>query len=108
MGTDFTCRSYYTTHKTVATMAPKKMTFQVLCQYHIISCRSFKLKPNSIDATCTCRCDKKQPPPELYGCIPVNIWELLGGRSPPSPTNSSKGEILHVAFKLKKLYLVVE
>ena len=37
--------------------------------------------------------------------IPVNLWELLGGRSPP--TNSSKGEILCVAFKRTKLYLVV-
>jgi hypothetical protein len=35
--------------------------------------------------------------------IPVNLWELLGGRSPP--TNSSKGEILCVAFKRTKLYL---
>ena len=37
--------------------------------------------------------------------IPVNLWELLGWRSPP--TNSSKGEILCVAFKRTKLYLVV-
>ena len=37
--------------------------------------------------------------------IPVNLWELLGGGS---PTNSSKGEILRVAFKRTKLYLVVE
>ena len=37
--------------------------------------------------------------------IPVNLWELLGGRSPP--TNSSKGEILWAAFKRTKLYLVV-
>jgi hypothetical protein len=29
-----------------------------------------------------------------------------GGGSPP--TNSSKGEILHVAFKCTKLYIVVE
>ena len=42
---------------------------------------------------------------ELYNSIPVNLWELLGGRSPP--TNSSKGEILCVAFKCTKLYLVV-
>ena len=40
-----------------------------------------------------------------YRIIPVNLWELLGGRSPP--TNSSKGEILCVAFKCTKLYLVV-
>jgi hypothetical protein len=38
--------------------------------------------------------------------IPINLWELLGGDLPP--TNSSKGEILHVAFKRTKLYLVVE
>ena len=38
--------------------------------------------------------------------IPVNLWELLGGRSPP-PTNSSKEEILCVAFTCTKLYLVV-
>jgi hypothetical protein len=37
--------------------------------------------------------------------IPVDLWELLGRRSPP--TNSSKGEILCVAFKRTKLYLVV-
>jgi hypothetical protein len=37
--------------------------------------------------------------------IPVNLWELLGGRSPPS--NSSKGKILCVAFKCTKMYLVV-
>jgi hypothetical protein len=37
--------------------------------------------------------------------IPVNLWELLGGDLPP--TNSSKGEILCVAFKRTKLYLVV-
>ena len=42
---------------------------------------------------------------ELYNSIPVNLWELLGGRSPP--TNSPKGEILCVAFKRTKLYLVV-
>jgi hypothetical protein len=41
----------------------------------------------------------------FHRCIPVNLWELLGGRSPP--TNSSKGEILCVAFKCTKLYLVV-
>ena len=33
-------------------------------------------------------------------CLPVNLWEL-------PPTNSSKGEILCVAFKRTKLYLVV-
>ena len=37
--------------------------------------------------------------------IPVNLWQLLGGNLPP--TNSSKGEILCVAFKRTKLYLVV-
>ena len=37
--------------------------------------------------------------------IPVNLWELLGGDL--LPTNSSKGEILCVAFKHTKLYLVV-
>jgi hypothetical protein len=37
--------------------------------------------------------------------IPVNLWELLGGDLPP--TNSSKGEIVCVAFKCTKLYLVV-
>ena len=37
--------------------------------------------------------------------IHVNLWELLGGDLPP--TNSSKGEILCVAFKRTKLYLVV-
>ena len=37
--------------------------------------------------------------------IPVNLWELLGGDLPP--TNSSKGEIVCVAFKPTKLYLVV-
>jgi hypothetical protein len=37
--------------------------------------------------------------------IPVNLWELLGGRSPPS--NSSKGKIFCVAFKCTKMYLVV-
>ena len=42
---------------------------------------------------------------ELYNSIPVNLWELLGGRSPP--TNSSKGDILCVTFKRTKLYLVV-
>ena len=36
--------------------------------------------------------------------IHVNLWELLGGDLPP--TNSSKGEILCVAFKCTKLYLV--
>ena len=35
--------------------------------------------------------------------IPVNLWELLGGRSPPLPT-LLRGEI---AFKCTKLYLVV-
>jgi hypothetical protein len=34
--------------------------------------------------------------------IPVNLWELLGRISPP--TNSSKGEILCVAFKRKWLF----
>ena len=37
--------------------------------------------------------------------IPVNLWELLRGDLPP--TNSSKGEIVCVAFKRTKLYLVV-
>ena len=37
--------------------------------------------------------------------IPVNLWELLGGDLPP--TNSSKGDILCIAFKCTKLYLVV-
>jgi hypothetical protein len=37
--------------------------------------------------------------------IPVNLWEMLGGDLPP--TNCSKGEIVCVAFKRTKLYLVV-
>ena len=41
----------------------------------------------------------------LYKLIPVNLWELLGGDLPT--TNSAKGEILCVAFKRTKLYLVV-
>jgi hypothetical protein len=40
-----------------------------------------------------------------YRGIPVNLWELLGGDLPP--TNSSNGEILCIAFKCTKLYLVV-
>ena len=42
---------------------------------------------------------------ENYKGIPVNLWELLGGDLPP--TNSSKGEIVCVAFKRTQLYLVV-
>ena len=37
--------------------------------------------------------------------IPVNLWEMLGGDLPP--TNCSKGEIVCVAFKRTKVYLVV-
>ena len=42
---------------------------------------------------------------EPYVNIPVNLWELLGRDL--TPTNSFKGEILCVAFKRTKLYLVV-
>ena len=37
--------------------------------------------------------------------MPVNLWEMLGGDLPP--TNCSKGEIVCVAFKRTKVYLVV-
>jgi hypothetical protein len=47
----------------------------------------------------------KRGHPSYNMYIPVNLWELLGGRSPP--TNSSKGKILCIAFKCTKLYLVV-
>ena len=74
--------------------------------YHTILCLCFSQDSLEISTKKMITMIEYMQLTEISYCIPVNLWELLGGGDLP-PTNSSKGEILCVAFKPTKLYLVV-